>query len=220
MSRGEGFGDLAEYWSAGLPLTIGGKTYVVPEPSAETGLMCQTLFSAGINVFAATENGTEVAPGIKQMSVLGDDEETNLYVRVLGPTYAAMIKDGVSWAKLRHAGVTAFMWIVINEDAAKAYWQGRPLAMTAPAEPGNRAERRAKDPSSTPTRAARSAKTVSPSTTKSRRTSSESSPAAVAKPSRGSRSSAVGNSSRQTSPKPTALTSTTKAPSKRARGGG
>ncbi len=74
MASGEGFGDLVDFWSEGLPLTIKGKTYVVPEPSAELGLQCQSLFSAGINVMSAMQRGEAVADGIRQMSQLDDDE--------------------------------------------------------------------------------------------------------------------------------------------------
>lgn len=220
MAAGEGFGDLADYWSEGLPLTIKGQTYVVPEPDAETGLYVQTLFSAGATVAGALQRGgsiDDVADDIKSMSRLDDDQETNLYLRLLGSAYDGMKANGVPWSMIRHAGMTAFVWIAVGSDAAKSHWQGIPLGQTA--SPSNRAERRAEGQPSTRTRAASAAKAASPSITKSPRTSSANSKGAASK-SPGSKSSPAGNSSKPISTKPTGSTSATVKRSPRARGGG
>lgn len=190
--RGGGsFGDLSDFWAEGLPLTIKGKDYVIPEPSAELGLYVQSIFSAAGAVAKTVVTGESVAEATKAASHLDDAQETNLYRRMLGPVYDELIADGASWRVLRHVGQTAMFWIAIGEDAARAYWQGdNPLALGSAT---NREERRAqtraaKTAAVKPAKAAAAArstssragtatpKPASPSGTRSRATKSTSSP--------------------------------------------
>jgi len=208
--RGGGFGDLADFWIEGLELPIGGKTYVVPEPSAETGLWLQTVWSAGVVMASAVANGEEPDAATRELAELDDDGEANLIERVLGAELLAELKaDGVGPVKIKHVGLTAFYWVVLGEEPAKAYWQGRsPLSAVRPE--GNREERRAAAKSSTRTRAASATpRPASRSGTKSLPTKQTSSKAKALR-SRGSNSSNGGATSKPTSRRSTASTSGTK----------
>ncbi|GAA0934961.1 DUF7426 family protein [Nonomuraea longicatena] len=113
------FTDLNEFFNDGLPLPVGGKVYHVPPASAEVGLFCQKLMVAGISA----ANGQEI-----DAADLDDDGEKDLYRRVLGDAYDELIADGVSWAKIKHCGVTAFLWIASDEDTAAKHWRADPEA--------------------------------------------------------------------------------------------
>jgi hypothetical protein len=107
------FQDLDEFFDDTLPLKIKGKTYVVPAPDAETGLFCQRLMAVGIDA----ANGREV-----DAASLDDDGEQDMYRRVLGSVYDELIADRVSWPRIKHAGITAFLWIAGDTDSAAKYW--------------------------------------------------------------------------------------------------
>lgn len=127
------FEDLDEFFDDTIELPVGGKTYVVPGVDAETGLYCQRLLERG----KAAYLGKDVDGG-----ELDDEAEMSLYERVLGPVYAELIADGVSWPKISHCGLTAFFWAANNRTTAEKYWNsgGNPEALTPPT---NRAQRRA-----------------------------------------------------------------------------
>lgn len=102
------FNPFTEYPTLKLP--VGEKTYVVESPDADTGLWVHAMMGTAL----ATDAGL----------VLDDDEEVNLFRRVLGPTYDEMRADKVRWPVLKRAGSTAVMWIAFGEDAAEAVWNG------------------------------------------------------------------------------------------------
>jgi hypothetical protein len=54
---------------------------------------------------------------------LDDADEIDLYKRLLGPAYDEMLADGLPWAIVKHAGVTAFMWVAYDRDSAEKYWE-------------------------------------------------------------------------------------------------
>lgn len=211
--RGGGFGDLADFWTEGLPLTIAGKQYVVPEPDAENGLWLQTLWSAGVVVADALSRGEEPDAATAELAKLDDKGEADLRTRVLGEELMAELEaDGVSPTKIKHMVMTGFYWIVLGEEPAKAYWQGRsPLEAMRPT-PGNREERRAAAKSSRSTRTPAASATQKPgsrSGTKSLPTKPTSSKVTATR-SRGSNSSSDGRSSKPTSTRSTASTRATK----------
>ncbi|MBB4915098.1 DUF7426 family protein [Streptosporangium saharense] len=125
------FADLNDFFRDGLDLPIGGKVYRVPPADAATGLFCQKLMTVGINA----ANGKQI-----DEAELTDDGEKDLYRRVLGTAFDEMIEDGVSWAKIKHCGITAFLWIAGDEDSAAKYWQADPEA-EAPKETARTAGR-------------------------------------------------------------------------------
>ncbi|MGH3745812.1 MAG: DUF7426 family protein [Micromonosporaceae bacterium] len=110
--------NLDDFVDDSLKLPIGGKTYVVPGPDAATGIMCQRLMTAGARAHAGMDIG--------DISIdLDDEEEDAFFRRVLGPAYEQMVADGVSWPRLKHAALTAFFWIAMDDDTAKAFWEGK-----------------------------------------------------------------------------------------------
>lgn len=130
------FKDLRELREqARLELPIDGKTYVVYDVDAETGLWAQELVDLGI----AAYQGAEV-----DGSVLDDGDERNMYARLLGKTLDEMLADGVAWSDIKHAGITALLWIAHDEETAAKYWESTPGEAEREAQkPPNRASRRA-----------------------------------------------------------------------------
>ncbi|HUR06993.1 MAG TPA: hypothetical protein VM347_30920 [Nonomuraea sp.] len=167
------FQDLDEFFDDSLRLPVGGKWYVVPAPDAEVGLLCQRLMHASLQA----EQGEAVDdPKLNELAevVLNDDEERDLYRRILGPVWNELRADGVSWPKVQHIGATALVWVAAGKDAAAKIWASGG-AGEAPAP--NRATRRAA--------AAKSTRSRGSTTTTTRTTASRSRKAA---PSRGTTS--------------------------------
>ncbi|MEV0617564.1 hypothetical protein AB0I81_29880 [Nonomuraea sp. NPDC050404] len=107
---------LDEFFDDTLTLPVNGKEYTVPAPDAETGLLCQRLMQAGV----AAANGQET--DLTDLADLDDDQETDLYQRCLGPVYDTLRADKITWPKIKHCGVTAFLWIAVDLDAAMKFW--------------------------------------------------------------------------------------------------
>ncbi|MFD9146203.1 hypothetical protein ACFWDF_02870 [Streptomyces diastaticus] len=126
------FREVDELLDETLQLPIRGRVYTVPAPPAAVGLRTQRL----IAIAARAADGDDVDVDAE---LLADAEERDLYAEVLGGAYEEMMADGVSWPVLKHASVTAMVWIAQNKDAAEKYWNtgGDPKRM-AP----NRAARR------------------------------------------------------------------------------
>ncbi|MFJ6052302.1 hypothetical protein [Streptomyces sp. NPDC092307] len=146
------FEDLGELLDESIELPVGGRLYTVPAPSAEIGLRTQALIHAA----AVAADG-----GRADEQVLGDAAERNLYRDVLGPAHDEMIADGVMWPTLKHAAITAMVWIAQDKAAAERYWAaaGDPSRL-AP----NRAARRSQSgaASSTPSRGSTSGTSTRP----------------------------------------------------------
>ncbi|MCM2420307.1 hypothetical protein [Streptomyces sp. RKAG293] len=125
------FEALDELLDETLHLPIAGKLYTVPAPSAAIGLRTQTLIHAA----AVAADGGHV-----DEQVLGDAAERDLYRDVLGPVHDELLADGASWPALKHAAITAMVWIAQDKAAAETFWNaaGDPSRL-AP----NRAARRA-----------------------------------------------------------------------------
>ncbi|GAA5046581.1 hypothetical protein HNP84_009751 [Thermocatellispora tengchongensis] len=142
------FQDLDDFFDDSLPLPVGGKWYRIPAPDAEVGLLCQRLMHASL----AAEQGEAVDdPKLTALAevVLTDDEERDLYQRVLGPVFDELRADGVSWPKIQHVGATALVWVAAGKDAAAKMWASGGMG-EAPAP--NRATRRAAAAKSTRSR--------------------------------------------------------------------
>ncbi|BCJ64152.1 DUF7426 family protein [Polymorphospora rubra] len=118
------------------------RTYVIPEPSAELGLWCQTVASVYGQI---TESSTpdQVKAAVASLNNM-PELETGLTVaqRVMGSAFDAMLADGVSHPRIEHCASTVFAWIVRGEKAAIRAWRMGGGSGEAPG-PGNRAERRA-----------------------------------------------------------------------------
>ena len=125
------FADLRDFFDGSLRLPIGGVTYTVPPVSAVDGLWAQSL----LDVTTKAQAGGDVTDAAGK---LDDDDERNLYQRMLGSAYEKMIADGVDWPSIARAGQTAFVFLTMGEDAAVKFWEGGSGNAPAP----NREERR------------------------------------------------------------------------------
>jgi hypothetical protein len=180
--------DLDEYFDPGLVLTVRGREYRVPLPSAELGLWCRRMaIATGEITQASTE--PEIQAAVERVNAVPQlPGDLSLAERVLGEVYDQMAADAVPDPYIQYCAMTAYVWIISDEETAARWWQsgGRPEAL----RPGNRAERRkAKTGGSRTARAAATPPAASTSGTKSRRTSAGSS---TASRSPGRRSSATG----------------------------
>jgi hypothetical protein len=146
------FDDLDRYFDPGLTLTVRGKEYVLPLPSAELGLWCRRVAEAAGAVNAA-DSPKEMEAAVARVHALPDlPGDLTLPERTLGAAYGQMVADGVPDPYLTFCGNTAYVWIIGGEAAAEAYWTsgGRPEVLG----PGNRAQRRAAARGGTSTAAA------------------------------------------------------------------
>ncbi|MFD8529410.1 hypothetical protein ACFV0L_18520 [Streptosporangium canum] len=158
------FEDLDDFFDDSLRLPVGGKWYVIPAPDAEVGMLCQRLMQASL----AAEQGEPVDdPKLNELAavVLNDDEETDLYQRILGPVLDELRADGVTWPKIQHVGSTALVWVAAGKDAAAKIWESGAGEAQAP----NRATRRATAAAARSTRSRGSATTTTTTASRSRK---------------------------------------------------
>jgi hypothetical protein len=112
------FDDVTAFLSPTLDLPWAGKTYRVPSPPALVGLRLQAAWA----VTNAKAAGVDAKA--HHLRLLNDDDgSTSLEQDALGPVYDEMVADRVPLEVLNHAGMTAYLWIVAGDDAAKAWWE-------------------------------------------------------------------------------------------------
>lgn len=114
------FKELSDFLDEALRLPIRGKTYVIEPCDAETGLMCQRL----LGLAAKAVGGTEVTDEDAKKVQLDDDDERDLYQRLLGNVWDEMFSDGLPWRVIQKAGTTALLWTVYGDEQAESYWNG------------------------------------------------------------------------------------------------
>ncbi|MFB7900205.1 hypothetical protein ACFC1B_28240 [Streptomyces xiamenensis] len=107
------FQALDDFLDESITLPIGGRTYVIPAPSAEVGLRVQAMVQAA----AAAADGGRIRD-----EVLSDAAERDHYRDVLGTAYEQMLTDGVNWPALKHAALTAMVWITQDRATAEKFW--------------------------------------------------------------------------------------------------
>lgn len=112
------FRELDEWFDSSLKLPIQGKTYRIESVDAETGVWCQRIFSVAVK---AADGGDVDAETVKTLA-FDDDQEIDLYSRLMGPTYDEMRTDGLPWEWIKLAGTTCLMWVVNGMEAAEAFW--------------------------------------------------------------------------------------------------
>lgn len=137
------FADLDQYFDPGLTLTVRGKEYVLPLPSAELGLWCRRVAQAAGEVHAAsTEDEMQAAiDRVNALPELPGGKDVTLPERVLGDVYQQLMAAEVPDPYIQFCGQTAYIWIIGGEEAAGRYWTsgGHPEAWS----PTNRSVRRA-----------------------------------------------------------------------------
>ncbi|MGW4467468.1 DUF7426 family protein [Micromonospora sp. NPDC004704] len=133
--------DLDEYFDPGLTLTVQGRQYTVPLASGELGLWCRRMAVATGEIRGASTD-EEIQAAVDRVNAIPQlPGDLTLPERVLGTAYAEMTSHGVPDAKIQYCAITAYIWIVADEETATRWWEsgGRPEAM----RPANRAQRRA-----------------------------------------------------------------------------
>lgn len=141
------FDEIDQYLNPGLELTVRGKVYTVPLPSAALGLWCRRMAQSAGEVTAATSDeelraaGERAVARAKNLPTLPGGKDVTFEERMLGDTYAEMIADDVPDPYVLFCAQTAYIWIIGGEVAAERYWTsgGRPEAR-GPVP--NRADRR------------------------------------------------------------------------------
>ena len=110
------FEDIDAFLAPTLDLPVAGKVYKVPSPPAAVGLKLQAAWA----VSAALQAGRK--PRDRHVALVAEDDGTTLEQKALGPVHDEMLADGVSIEQLNHAGMTAYLWVVAGERAARAWW--------------------------------------------------------------------------------------------------
>lgn len=134
-----GFRDLDEFFDPSLRLPIGGKTYTIPPPDAEVGLLVQRLMHAGIAAEAGQEVDSEGLNTLAENVLTRESKDTDLYQRLLGPVWDELFADKLDWPVIQHVGETVLLWVGAGIDAAQRHWE----AGAGEAEAPNRKARRA-----------------------------------------------------------------------------
>lgn len=113
------FDDLAATFDPTLRLTIGGKVYRVPPPSAAVGLQLQALQALAL----LARTGAPMRASDRARLALDDDDELDLVVKSLGSAYQDLVDDGVPYPYLVHAGVTAYLYWTVGPEKAETFWR-------------------------------------------------------------------------------------------------
>lgn len=133
-----GFQDLNEFFDPTLKLPVRGKLYTVESPDAETGLWCQRLFNVAVAASAGRDVNDEDAAQLQ----LDDEQEQDLFRRLLGDTLDEMRQDGLRWSEIQHVGKTAFFWVALGVEQAEQFWNSGGLGKAAPARKAPQDRRR------------------------------------------------------------------------------
>lgn len=115
-----------------------GKRYVIPSPSADTGLRLQGL----AELVAKQQKGIPINERDVARLKLSDQEEREFFQQVMGSAYDEMMDDGVSWVRIQRLGMFCFTYFAISKEAAEKAAREGAFSGKAPA-PLNRAQRRA-----------------------------------------------------------------------------
>lgn len=124
------FKDFAELdRGADLQLPVNGTMYTIPSPPAGVGLRVQAFMQ---ELMAAQAQALKESGDIDfNQEVLDDAAELDLYRDVLGPALEAMEADDVSTEAVKHAALTAIVWIAFDREAAQRVWEGKAVAAPA-----------------------------------------------------------------------------------------
>lgn len=179
------FQELDEFFDDTLELPIRGKIYKIPSPDGETGLWCQRVFEVGARV----ESGQKVPASQSAKLQLNDNDERELYDRVLGPAKQEMLDDGLTWARISAAAQTAIIWIATDRTTAEKYWNEQVVGGGPKAQPRQPQDHKppAKKATAKRTGTTRSSRQGSPAGSKPRKNNTASTGSA------GSTSSATGS---------------------------
>jgi hypothetical protein len=113
-------------WEDGddLVIVLPGSTreYVVTDVDADTGLWVQSLTEKTRRAQRRLDAG-EDAEAIDAELHLSDEEESQLYSRLLGATLDDLKAGGVRWKKVKLVGQVAYAWVIGDLKAARRVWE-------------------------------------------------------------------------------------------------
>ena len=113
-----------------LHLPIDGKTYVIAPPDIPTGRYITKVMSVGMQAANGHMPSDKTVGSLK----LNDDEEADLYERILGDVADEMVADGVDFNSYALAGQAMMIWVVADKEKAMEFWNsgGNPKAGKTP----------------------------------------------------------------------------------------
>jgi len=145
--------DLNEVLDLQLRLPVGGKTYIVNPPPADTGARLLNRLTIGMVVDA----GIDIDDETRAQAVV-DDDEHDFAADCLGPALDQMTADGLSKPQIDFCVTVAFLAWTVGRDYAEQWWEtggkvGRPAGAESLA---------ARPRTATPTPSAEASTTPSP----------------------------------------------------------
>ncbi|GAA1026818.1 hypothetical protein GCM10009557_05850 [Virgisporangium ochraceum] len=161
------FGALDDLLDAGLEFTLKGKKYVIKPVDGLTGLWAQRMAEVAGAVREA-ETDEQRADAVAKIDALPKlDGDLTVAERMLGPLHAELITDGIHHEAIKILAKAAYIWVLVDADAAQRYLQagGRPES----AAPNRAARRTASRPSRSTGGATTTKKPATTSGTRSRK---------------------------------------------------
>ncbi|MFD2839329.1 hypothetical protein ACFSYH_01925 [Populibacterium corticicola] len=112
------FKDLKQYLVKDLEIPLGGKTYLVPPPTKENGLILASFIALGINAARGADSSEE------DIARVQENTDTNLATISLGgEVHAQMLADGVPEAHIDQAAIYAMYYWTMGEESADAAFE-------------------------------------------------------------------------------------------------
>jgi hypothetical protein len=117
-----------------------GKVYVIPSPDATTGLSLTAMFNLATKAQAGQlESEEQQSEALAELD-LDDNDERDLYERVLGPAFDQLKEDNVPWTSIQRLAQYCLVYYGMSAQAAsRALETG---ALLGEAQGPSRAERR------------------------------------------------------------------------------
>lgn len=117
-----------------------GKVYVIDSPDAETGLSLTAMVNLANKAASGQLATEEQAKEAVEELELDDNDERDLYERVLGDSYAELLADNAPWTAIQRLGQYCLIYYGMSAQAAsKALQSG---VLLGEASGPNREERR------------------------------------------------------------------------------
>lgn len=156
------FRDLDEFFDPSLRLPVGGKTYVIPPPDAEVGLLVQRLMHAGLAAESGQDVDSDALNELASSVLTNESKDSDLYKRLLGPVWDELFADKLDWPVIQHIGETVMLWVAAGTDAAARHWEAGAGEAEAPNRKTRRAEAQARSTRSRGSRSGTTRTTKSP----------------------------------------------------------
>lgn len=110
-----------------VSLPGGAREYVIADVDAATGLWVQSLTERTRSAKRRLDAG-EDEESIDAELHLSDEQESELYTRLLAGTLEDLTADGVKWRQVRVIGQIAYGWVARGIDGARNAWESGGVA--------------------------------------------------------------------------------------------